>query len=592
MKIKNNSQDRWHLCTLILILLAAPTPSLYAASGDLDNTFGNGGKVVTDFAGTNDEAHVIAIQPDGKIILAGRAETMPSSLFTSIALVRYMPNGNLDSSFGNSGKVTTDFGGFGFVVDMALQHDGKILVVGNTSPISRSQSPQSFIFRYNTDGSLDGDFGSVGRVTVNELVRGDALALQSDNKIVIAGSGSVANDFSVARYNPDGSLDTSFGRNGSTTTHLGPSDTLTDIILQPDGKIVAVGSSRTARLGFSGTSILALARYNPDGGLDTNFGSAGKIIASELGSPTEALAVILQGDGKIVVAGIPNLVRYNSNGTLDTSFGSGGRVITPGVTASAVVLQSNGKIVTGGTTTGGQGDFSVVRYNADGSLDISFGSSGISLTDFSSRSDILSRSDHVFDLALQPDGHILAAGVTFFPTLTEPRTGNSDFALARYQGDDPSAIPDTVSFSAASYQVSESAGTAVITVTRAGGGGTASVNYATSNGTAIAPSDFTGMSGALNFAAGETSKTFSVPITNDTAIEPNETINLALSNPIGGVSLAAPSTAVLTITDDDSSGGGGGGCTLNTRGKPDVTLPLLLVLAMIYLLRRRFIRID
>lgn len=150
-----------------------------------------------------------------------------------------------------------------------------------------------------------------------------------------------------------------------------------------------------------------------------------------------------------------------------------------------------------------------------------------------------------------------------------------------------------MSFSAASYQVSESGGTAVITVTRAGGGGTAAVNYTTGNGTAIAPTDYTATNGVLTFAPGETSKTFSVPITNDTAIEPNETINLTLSNPIGGVSLAAPSTAILTITDDDSSGGGGGGgCTLNPRGKPDASLLFLLMAASLYLLRRRFIRIS
>lgn len=428
MNVKSNHQNRWCLHVLTLVALVAPTPFLYAASGDLDNTFGNGGQIVTDFGGTDDEAHVIAIQPDGKIILAGYAETTPNSSFTSNALVRYLPNGNLDSSFGNGGKVTTDFGGQSSVADIAIQHDGKILVVGNTAPLSTLQTYQSFILRYNSDGSLDGGFGNAGKVTVNELGRVTALVLQPDNKIIIAGTSAAASDFAVARYNPNGSLDTSFGNNGITTTDLGASDSLLTIALQSDGKIVAVGSSGIPPLALSGgTSFLALARFNSDGGLDTDFGMTGKIVANELGAPSAALAVVLQGDGKIVVAGSPNLVRYNSNGAVDTSFGSGGKVITPEVTASAVVLQSDGKIVTGGaTTTEGKVDFSLIRYNSDGSLDNSFGSGGISLTDFSSR------PDFVFDVALQPDGRILAAGATFFPTLTVPRTGDIDFALARY----------------------------------------------------------------------------------------------------------------------------------------------------------------
>lgn len=479
MNVKSNHQNRRCLHVLTLVALALPTPFLYAASGDLDTTFGNGGKVVTDFGGADDEAHVIAIQPDGKIILAGFTETIPDQSFTSIALARYMPDGNLDSSFGNSGKVTTDLGEQSSVTDIVLQHDGKILIPGNTARLTTFEPLQNFIMRYNPNGSVDGGFGNSGKLIVNELGRLAALVLHPDNKMIVAGS-STSGDFALVRYNSDGSLDTSFGSNGLTTTDLGASDAITDIILQPNGKIIAVGSSGIPPLALSaGTSFLALARYNSNGSLDTDFGTAGKIVANELGTPTAALAVTLQGDGKIVVAGAPNLVRYNNNGAVDTSFGSGGKVIIPGVGtsaagvgASAVVLQSDGKIITGGgATIGGTSDFFVFRYQSDGSLDNSFGSGGKSLTDFSGR------PDHAWGLALQPDGRILAAGVTYFPTLTVPRSGNSDFALARYQGDSPA--------------------------------------------------------------------------------------------PISG------------------SSGGGGGCTLNPRSKPDATLPLLLVMAMLYLLRRR-----
>lgn len=155
----------------------------------------------------------------------------------------------------------------------------------------------------------------------------------------------------------------------------------------------------------------------------------------------------------------------------------------------------------------------------------------------------------------------------------------------------PNPTAANLQFNSATYSVNEGAGSSLITVTRTGLTTSAvKVNYATSNGTAVSPSDYTPASSTLSFAAGETSKTFSVPITDDTAAEPSETINLSLSSPTGLAVLGSPGTAVLTIADDDSSGGGGGGCTLNPRGKPDATLPLLLVMAMLYLLRRRFIR--
>ena len=395
----------------LFVALGGPAIAL-AAPGDLDPSFGTGGIVITSFGGT-DVASAVVIQPDGKLVVAGRTNIAGNTVF---ALARYNPNGGLDPSFGRGGLVTTDFGSTDQAFAVALQGDGKIVTAGR-------RGSDVIVARYNADGSQDTLFASNGRVVTNfgatELAL--ALVIQADGKIVVAGrtnkpapNGNF--DFALARYEVGGAIDNTFGTLGLVTTDFGGSvDRAFAMALQPDGKLVVVGDS---------DANFALARYNSDGSLDTGFGSAGKVITS-FGGIDQASAVILQPDGKILVAGQTDtgvsidfaLARYMPDGSLDGAFGTGGHVTTNFTGASddlaaAVVLQSDGKIVVGGTS---DDNFALARYTSGGILDSTFGGAGTVTTN-------LGGEDVLHALALQPDGAIVAVGESA-----------DRFALARYQ---------------------------------------------------------------------------------------------------------------------------------------------------------------
>ena len=241
----------------------------------------------------------------------------------------------------------------------------------------------------------------------------------------------------ILRYNADGTLDTTFGGDGRVTTDFtGAEDAAWGVAIQADGKIVAAGDAGLR----TGNSRFAVARYNTDGTLDTSFGGDGKVMTQFTRHDDPVAGLALQADGKIVVSGGAAwntrnsnfaLARYNTDGTLDTSFGGDGKVATDFVRrrdyANAVVVQADGKLVAGGyatySRTNGRDRFSLARYNADGTLDTTFSSDGKLTTDFTRRNDV------VLDLELQPDGRILAVG------LSSADGSNSSFALARYTGD-------------------------------------------------------------------------------------------------------------------------------------------------------------
>jgi uncharacterized delta-60 repeat protein len=431
-----------------LFLLAMPSP-IEAAPGDLDPTFGSGGKVITPF-GTDGAALAVAVQSDGKIVAVGPSNSGTTSAPNyDFALVRYNTDGSLDSSFGTDGKVATDLGGIREVAwGVALQPDGKIVVAGESG--SSTTIKDFALARYNTNGTLDSSFGTGGKVItpVSSLADGaGAVAIQSDGKIVAAGysnsgtASAVNRDFTLLRYNANGTLDNSFGVGGKVITDFGSSidDQANAMAIQSDGKIIAVGKYG---LDSSAGTDYALARYNMDGSLDTSFGTGGKVLTS-VANYDEALAVAIQADGKFVVAGISHnganndfsLVRYNTNGSLDNSFGTGGKVITAigsgDDKALAVAIQSNGKIVVAGdsnsgTSTAPNYDFAVVRYNTDGTLDSSFGAGGKVITPISNR------NDFVYAATIQADGKIIVAG-----------SSSTAFALVRYLGD-PVAARNTL----------------------------------------------------------------------------------------------------------------------------------------------------
>ena len=440
MKIRYPDSIRIVLIASIVTVIVATLfirtrTSTAAADGDLDPTFGSGGKVTTDFSGRSNSASAIALQSDGKIVVAGDALTATGP--PDIAVARYNSDGSLDSSFGAGGRVTTDFAGRSDNgTSIAVQPDGKILVAGGAD-FAATQFDFALV-RYNPNGSLDSTFGSGGKVNTDfngGLDAASAIALQGDGRIVLAGFATAGDPhMALARYNSNGTLDTTFGTGGKVITNInGTRDFASAVAIQSDGKIVAGGSTVDSIFSFV---TFALARYNADGSLDSTFGSGGKVTTKVVfgdGEDDEIFGLAIQPDGRILAAGRANfaqdfgLVRYQTNGALDTAFGTSG-VVTTDFNGSidrafGMALQNDGKIVLAGAanlTTGSTGDFGLARYNPNGSLDSTFGAGGKVITDFGGNVDIAR------GVVLQSDNRIVAAG----STIGNPGTG--DFALARY----------------------------------------------------------------------------------------------------------------------------------------------------------------
>lgn len=399
-----------------------------AAEGSLDATFGNGGKVTTAI-GTDGNAYArdVLIQADGKIVVVASARTNGDNDF---ALVRYNPNGSLDANFGTDGKVITNFGARDEGYQVVQQADGK-LVVGGWAAVSSHE--EFALVRYNTDGSLDTSFGTAGKLTTDMGGLSDAfsLALQADGKIVLGGSTSTGNNFAVARYDTNGNLDTSFEYDGKVITAVDVTDAVAKVLIQADGKIVAVGSAHNN----STISDVALIRYNANGSLDSTFDGDG-IVKTDFGGWDSINDGVLQADGKIVAVGATlvggnwdmALARYNSDGSLDTNFGSGGKVITAmgsgNDEAESVAIQADGKIVVSGYVTGSGNnmDSFVARYNANGTLDTSFDGDGKMILSLNAGLDLM------YGVAIQADGQIVTAG------MSAGGVGPQDFAVLRING--------------------------------------------------------------------------------------------------------------------------------------------------------------
>jgi uncharacterized delta-60 repeat protein len=270
----------------------------YNADGTLDQTFGASGKVESEIGG-DDHLYALAPQPDGKILGVGVAYMPPAGAY--LALARYLPDGKLDSTFGSEGVVTTDFGSAALGRDVLLQPDGKIVVVGLVQ--SAGISDGFALARYEADGTLDETFGSGGEVMtgLGSYSGGTAAVLQPDGNIVAGGfaRASGTGDFVLLRYDATGGLDTTFGSEGQVTTDfVGTSDFIVDLALQADGKIVATGGSETTH-----GQRFALARYDPDGSLDRSFGNDGKVRTGFGDDICWATSLVLQKNGKIVVGG-------------------------------------------------------------------------------------------------------------------------------------------------------------------------------------------------------------------------------------------------------------------------------------------------
>ncbi|HET6978798.1 MAG TPA: hypothetical protein VFI24_20870 [Pyrinomonadaceae bacterium] len=286
----------------------------YTSDGRPDTTFGNGGSITTSFGGTFAAASAIMLQPDGKIVVAGTADFNPRVPGSGLdfAVARYLPNGGLDASFGDAGQIVFDFfGSFDQANTAALQPDGKIIVAGSASYDSFNRDIGFALTRFNADGTTDFSFATGGKQITSFFDAGakaNGIVIQPDGRFVVAGTASdsatrpVATDFALARYNSDGSLDSSFGIGGETAIPFSDSasEQANALALMSDGKIIVAGSAFKT---FATPPDFALRRYNSDGSIDKSFGTDGSVITDLAGGTDNAQAVAIQADGNAVVAG-------------------------------------------------------------------------------------------------------------------------------------------------------------------------------------------------------------------------------------------------------------------------------------------------
>ncbi len=456
-------------------------PRWALAAGDLDLTFSGDGLVVQDLGlGLDEEINATIVQSDGKILVAGITNT-PGGADRDFMVARFNTNGTLDTSFGTGGFTIINMSGItppannvdDVINDIAIDSLGRIVVVGSALFPASAGNTGFGIARLTSSGQLDTTFSGDGKLitifqdssSANINAAANTVALQTDGKIVVGGTANTPaaathRDFIVARYNDDGTLDTTFDVDGYVITDFdgasGPTadDNLLDIAIQSDGRIVAVGNAQSNDLRPLGSQEVAIARYNSNGSLDTMFGGGdGKVLTdiapAAFSSQDTANAVAIEADGQIIVAGFASvrnsssstttnldyiLGRYNSDGTLDATFAPSSAV--PGTLridfstlndeGRGLILQPqpDGKYVVGGriAVTAATAQFGLARVLTNGSLDTSFSGDGKVQTSFPASGGLQGN-----DIALQPDGKIIAAG------WVQTVGGNRDIAIARYE---------------------------------------------------------------------------------------------------------------------------------------------------------------
>lgn len=465
----------------------------YKKDGGNDSTFGQTGMVLTGLSGAFSTVFSIVVQPDKKILATGYMNS-------NIGIVRYQENGVLDSSFGVNGISETDLGAGEYTHAMALQPDGKIVVTGFISKNSHDDQ-RAFIARFLNDGNLDASFGNGGFIIIKfdaQIKMGD-VALQTDGKIVIGGTYDPAlrARFFIVRFLTNGIADTSFGDQGLAISDINSSDgdgPLSSIVLQEDGKILGAG----AGYGFSGDRItdMEIIRFNTNGSIDTDFGENGATFAEFGNHESLARDIILQSDGKIVIAG---------NTTYNFSDNN---------------------------------DFALARFTTTGSLDSSFGENGLQST-------AITNSCIAYSMAQQKNGKIILAGDAFF---SEPPLGNY-CAVARYNND-----PTQISITKNIKVTEGNAGNIPATFRLALNNTSAlpvKVKYKTVNGTAIAGTDYIADSGVVTIKAGKTMAKITIDVIGNSMQEPNKKFYLQIGEPVNA-ELGALTTASCTIKNDDA----------------------------------------
>lgn len=407
------------------LLLASTSAPASAAPGDPDKTFGDNGTVTTDFGATDpDRAFDMVIQSDGRIVLVGQADLAT----VDVAIARYRPGGTLDRSFAGDGRRTDDLrGGFDRAQAVALQEDGKIVVVGSAFDGSDDMIA---VLRYKSGGTPDAGFSGDGVRLLDVAPNADdaltAVAIQPDGRIVVAGSSG--SHMLVARFRATGGLDTSFAGDGLRRIDLSAADAAAAALVRPDGRIVVGGTTSV------GGGDFALARLKPNGVLDTSFSGDGVRIVRFSAGTDGLQALARQGGGKIVAAGFAAasptdddfaVARLRKDGSPDTRFGGGDGLRTFSFgreteQALDVASQPNGKIVVAGWAwNGADEDFAVARLTDHGFLDSKFGEDGRGTTHFGTG------NDHGAAVAIDAHGRIVVAGYARVPL-------DDDFGAARY----------------------------------------------------------------------------------------------------------------------------------------------------------------
>lgn len=471
---------RTTLAALVAWLVIQTMP-VSAGPGDLDTTFDGDGKTTTLFGG-QEGANAVALQViDGKVLAGGFTD---SGLGGDFALARYNPDGTLDTSFGFSGRMQTDFGGNDTCFDVGVLVTGvnandPILVIAVGLAFDGANSNAAIACYDWVTGLPVAAFGGTGKVTLN--LGGDedfqSVVFQPGNKIVAGGSSDGGGDaeFALVRFLTNGSFDPSFGSSGLVLTDFfGEGDACYDLAVQADGKILAGGVATSG-----GAGRFTIVRYTPEGSLDTSFGSGGKVFVTFPGfSSADCEKIAVLPDGKIVGVGNVSsdaiaLVRLNPDGSLDTTFGSGGTVVTAGTGAGfldgipGLVLQGDGKILVMGR------GFKVIRVRQNGTLDTAFGQGGSTTVDFGKG------FNYAAGATIRANGTVVVAGSI------SPTFGTGDFAIASLktaQGDARVGTTPKVPRGSDVYNTTGAGQSQSVAISR--GGGTKTVFVGIQNDTA------------------------------------------------------------------------------------------------------------
>lgn len=437
----------------ILVFLMSGMSVIVSAqtAGTLDPSFGNNGKLLVN-VNNLDVFHDVAIQEDQKIVTVGMS--FDAAYVSTAHAHRYLADGTPDATFGTNGVFTYNLNFEANIYGCFIKPDGKILLAGETTDY---QDYRILLIQLNPDGTIDHLFGDNGIVVEHVGIYEDhgwGLAVLENGEILVSGTSTVdyageyRNAPMIVKFTAEGELDTSFGTNGVATIPVNSiENTLRCITVQPDGKILAAGHFANDLFFF----ITLVVRFMPDGTLDPTFADNGIFKYAFGQADSQAFDILVTEDEKILVTGVSvaptydysmMLFRLDGQGVPDPDFGTAGVVITDNAgtydVGYGVRVQEDGKIVVAGTTGNAPPEdnaMAVWRFNANGTLDASFGTSGLTAINLGNA------ADEAMGMAIQEDEKIVIAGKS-------RNDGNIDFAIVRLLGDHSTAVTEITETSA------------------------------------------------------------------------------------------------------------------------------------------------